>query len=90
MKKLKTLLLATLASFMMVTSTLANPVSNDADLIFSNSGAQVQSMDFARLSTTEMQETEGAWWPVYYYAPAITYWSIQAYHSSPRWGSFWR
>ncbi len=35
MKNLKTLLLATLASFMMVTSPMANSVSNDANLIFS-------------------------------------------------------
>ncbi len=61
MKKLKTLLLATLASFMMVTSTIANPIGNDANLIFSNDNSQVQSMDFAKLSTTEMRETEGEW-----------------------------
>lgn len=72
MKNVKTGLLATLVSFMMVTSTLANPISNDADLIFSNDNAQVQTMDFARLSTSEMQETEGAIWQ-YYVLQGISY-----------------
>ncbi len=77
MKNVKTLLLATLSSFMMVTSTMANPISNDADLIFSNTTYQVsdnanaifsnsdnsvEPMQLAQLSTTEMKETEGAWW----------------------------
>jgi len=73
MKNIKTLLLATLASFMMATSTLANPISNDADLIFINN--TTQSMDFAQLSNAEMQATEGAsfWdWVIVAVAPEIT------------------
>ncbi len=71
MKNVKTLLLATLASFMMVTSTMANPISNDADLIFSNDNSQVQSLDLAKLSTAEMQETEGAFAPIVWYAVSV-------------------
>ncbi|MBA5248096.1 MAG: hypothetical protein FE834_00975 [Gammaproteobacteria bacterium] len=73
MKNIKTLLLATLASFMMATSTLANPISNDADLIFINN--TTQSMDFAQLSNTEMQATKGAsfWeWVIAAATPEIT------------------
>lgn len=62
MKNVKTLLLAMVASFMMVISPMANPVSNDANLIFSNDSSQVQSMDFAKLSTTEMQEGDWVIW----------------------------
>uniref|UniRef100_UPI0034DE68B4 hypothetical protein n=1 Tax=Candidatus Thiodubiliella endoseptemdiera TaxID=2738886 RepID=UPI0034DE68B4 len=78
-KNLKTLLLATLASFMMVTSPMANSVSNDANLIFSNDNTQVQSMDLAKLSSVEMQETEGAWvWVAWAFASRML-WSRPAY-----------
>lgn len=81
MKNVKTLLLATLTSFMMVTSTMANPISNDADLIFSNDIAQAQSMDFAKLSTTEMQETEGAvgWFVLWGVRFVVNRWSSPVY-----------
>lgn len=92
MKNVKTLLLAALASFIMVTSTMANPISNDADLIFSNTTYQAsnnvdavfnnnstQPIQLAQLSTTEMQETEGAsWWRNFSFFRWL-FWSSPAY-----------
>ncbi|MDC9715610.1 MAG: hypothetical protein PSN36_07340 [Gammaproteobacteria bacterium] len=81
MKNVKTLLLATLASFMMVTSIMANSIGSDADLIFSNDNAQVQSVDLAKLSTIEMQETEGAvgWFVVWGVSFIASRWSSPVY-----------
>ncbi|BAS68392.1 hypothetical protein [Bathymodiolus septemdierum thioautotrophic gill symbiont] len=79
MKNVKTLLLATLVSFMMVTSPMANSISSDANLIFSNGSSQAQSMDFARLSTTEMKKTEGEWFWVAWASASRMLWSRPAY-----------
>lgn len=61
----------------------AQPVAafsqTDINAMFEQVG---QPMQLAALSQQEMKDTEGAWWPLFYYAPAFTAAAWTFYQSS--------
>lgn len=51
----------------------------DINAMFEQAG---QPMQLSALSQQEMKGTEGAWWPIFYYAPALTSAAWMFYQSS--------
>lgn len=55
----------------------------EADLKSVFASDEIQKMDIVTLSQKEMQETEGAWiWMAYYAAPVISSYALMAYNSA--------